>query len=85
MYSSSSSVRQPLLSFQIKSSLVIFFLDVTRNSYLAPHSIFCRRRNVLSQTNSEHSIDFDVTYKDLDVKPDENPNMIINHTIKVTL
>jgi hypothetical protein len=38
----------------------------------------------LLQTNSEHSIDFDVTYKDLDVKPDENPNMIINHTIKAT-
>jgi hypothetical protein len=38
----------------------------------------------LSPANFERSIDFDVTYKDSDVKPDENPNMIINHTIKVT-
>ena len=38
----------------------------------------------MSPANSERSIDFDVTYKDSDVKPDENPNMIINHTIKAT-
>ena len=35
-------------------------------------------------TNSGLLIDFELTYKDLDVKPDENPNMIINHTIKAT-
>jgi hypothetical protein len=38
----------------------------------------------LSATDSEHSIGFDVTYKDSHVKPDENLNMIINHTIKAT-
>jgi hypothetical protein len=27
-------------------------------------------------------VDFELTYKDLDVQVDEDPNMVIHHTIK---
>jgi hypothetical protein len=33
-------------------------------------------------TNSGEFVDFDLTFKDLDVQVDEDPNMVIHHTIK---
>jgi hypothetical protein len=33
-------------------------------------------------TNYAQFVDFDLTYKDLDVQVDEDPNMVIHHTIK---